>query len=364
MKYFIIAGERSGDLHASNLLKELADLDNSFEALGFGGDLMASQGAKILAHYREMAFMGFWEVFKNLKTINKFLNRCKKEILSFNPDVVILVDYGGFNMKIAKFCRENKIKVFYYITPKVWAWNQKRALKLKATVDRMFVILPFERGFFRRFDWEVTYVGNPVLDAVKSYKPHVSDQIPENCIALLPGSRKQEVLAGLPVMKSVAEKHPDEQFAVAQVDNLEPGFYNSINKLPNLTLWKGHSYDLLAVAKAAIVTSGTATLETALWKVPQVVIYKTSWLSYQVAKRLVKVPYISLVNLVAGKEVVKELIQSGFTAKEVDKELNKLLSNQTYRQTMLASYDQIISLLDEGKASANAAKLMYKYLQA
>ena len=362
MKYFIIAGERSGDLHGGNLIRSLRKDDPKAEIKAFGGDAMSAAGAEVLVHYREMAFMGFWEVFKNLATIRRLLRRCKEEISQFKPDVVILIDYAGFNMKIAQFA-QGTYKVFYYISPKVWAWNQKRAWKIKRFVDRMFVIMPFEKEFYQQFDWEVDYVGNPVLDAVNDHEPnrsHVPFEQPY--VAVLPGSRKQEVANVASVLEQVADQNAHLLFAVAAVDNLPEELYSGMAARANIKLVYGHTYDLLAFAQAAIVTSGTATLETAMWNVPQVVVYKTSGISYSIAKRLIKVQYISLVNLIAGKEVVVELIQNEFNVERLNKELKKLLSDTSYRRKIDTAYKEMRNLLSVGRASDNAARLMSEYL--
>lgn len=368
MKLFFVAGERSGDLHGGNLIKALSIRHTELICRGFGGDYMAAAGMDVVTHYREMAFMGFAEVLANLTTISKKLKQCKQDILHFNPDVVILIDYAGFNLRIAKFARQNGFKVFWYISPKVWAWNQKRAWKLKSTIDRMFVILPFEKDFFKRYDWEVDYVGNPVLDAVKA---HVNDPdflqrnnlAPEKpLVALLPGSRKQEVKLIIPVLAGVAKKFPQIQFALATVDNLPAEYYQPLHELDNVERIANATYDLLSHSNAAIVTSGTATLETALFRVPQVVVYKTSAVSYTIAKNLIRVPYISLVNLIAGRGVVQELIQSKASVEAISVELSRLLNDQPYRHELLISYDQLINLLDIGSASENTAALMLKLL--
>src|SRR5690606_13720125 len=274
---------------------------------------MERSGMRITSHYRELAFMGFAEVLSNLGTISKKIRQCKQEIIDFRPDAVVLIDYAGFNLRIAKFARKNGYKVFWYISPKVWAWNQSRAKKLKANIDRMFVILPFETEFFQKFDWKVDYVGNPVLDAVKAHqidedflaKNKLSSDKP--LIALLPGSRKQELKEIVPLMAQVAQGMRTMQFAVATVDNLDQQLYQPLRELTNVSFFQGETYDLLSYASAAIVTSGTATLETALFKVPQIVVYRTSFLSYSIAKNLIRVPFISLVNLIAAREVVKEM---------------------------------------------------------
>lgn len=368
-RYYIIAGERSGDLHASNLIKAIKTYDPNGEFRGFGGDYMQQAGAQLTVHYRELAFMGFAEVLANINKIRRNIRICKEDIQSFKPDVIILVDYGGFNTRIAKFAKAQGFRVFYYITPKVWAWNQSRALTLKANVDRMFVILPFEKVFYKKYGWEVDYVGNPVLDAVKA---HVRDEkfAEKNqfdktrpIVALLPGSRKQELKNVIPVMAAVAAKLPDIQFGVAVVSNLDRELYGTLSGMPNVRFILEDTYNLLNNASAAIVTSGTATLETALLKVPQVVIYKTSTISYAIARSFIKVPFISLVNLVAGKEVVKEMIQHHMNPDAITEELKNILNNDEYRNRMLQAYEQIYNRLDVGSASENAAKLMVKYLK-
>lgn len=368
MKYYIIAGERSGDLHAGNLAKSIQTRDAGAAFRGFGGEYMEQAGVSLALHYREMAFMGLAEIFSNLGKIRKNTKLCKQDILAYNPDVIILIDYGGFNLGIARFAKKHGYKVFYYIPPKYWAWYQNRALWLKPYVDRLFVILPFEKEFFKKFDWHADYVGNPVLDAVKA---HSSDeqfmsrnQIPtkEGLIALLPGSRKQELKRIIPLMTEVARREPDHFFGVAAVSNLDRSLYKEITQLANVKLIFEDTYNLLLHSSAAIVTSGTATLETALFKVPQVVVYKANSLSYWVGKRMIKVPFISLVNLVAGKEVVKEMIQAEANADAVSNELTMILRDKSYRDQMLEGYEQVIRILDTGSASENTARLMVDHL--
>ena len=369
MKFYLIAGERSGDLHGSNLIKQLKKREPAAQFRGFGGDYMHDAGMEEVVHYRELAFMGFAEVVANLRTISKKIEQCKKDILSYKPDVIILVDYAGFNMRIAKFAKKHHIKVFWYISPKVWAWNQSRALKLKANVDRMFAILPFEKEFFRRFDWNIDYVGNPVLDAIKShqaspgFRHNLNSDPYSKIVALLPGSRRQELKKIIPLMAEVATKLTEFQFVVATVSNLSRDLYKGLQHLPNVRFVNDASYDLLSVAHAAVVTSGTATLETALFRVPQVVVYKTSGLTYTIGKLVIKVPFISLVNLIANREVVKEMIQENATVEPVVAELTKIVKDDRYRTKMLADYDEIIRILDTGSASENTARLMLEYLK-
>lgn len=369
MKFYLIAGERSGDLHGGNLIKQLKQREPSAQFRGFGGDCMREAGMEEVVHYRELAFMGFAEVVANLRTISKKIELCKRDILKYKPDVIILIDYAGFNMRIAKFARKNGLRVFWYISPKVWAWNQNRAVKLKANVDRMFAILPFEKDFFKKFDWDIDYVGNPVLDAIKAhtvnpaFKSRLTADVEKKIIALLPGSRRQELKKIIPLMSGVAGRLPEYQFVVAAVSNLGRDLYRDLQHLPNVTFVNDASYDLLSVAQAAVVTSGTATLETALFRVPQVVVYKTSGLTYSIAKLLIKVPFISLVNLVANREVVKEMIQQDASVQGVAAELTKILKDERYRHAMLAGYDEVIRILDTGSASDNTARLMLDYVK-
>jgi lipid-A-disaccharide synthase len=368
MRYYIIAGERSGDLHAGNLAKAISEIDNHAVFKGFGGENMQAAGAELTVHYSELAFMGFVEVVANLNKISRFLKKCKADILAFKPDVVILVDYGGFNTRIAKFCKKQNQKVFFYITPKVWAWRQKRALTLKKNVDRMFVILPFEKEFYKKFDWDVDYVGNPVLDAIKLHQPdpdfRAKHGFKENrpLIAFLPGSRKQELENVVGVMADVAKRFIEFQFAVATVSNLDRTLYQPFDGLSNVKFIYDDTYNLLLNSKAAVVTSGTATLETGLLRVPQVVIYKTSTITYKIARSFITVSYLSLVNLIAGKKVVKELIQHDMNEEQISKELKLLVLDEDYRKQMLQNYESVYNTLDIGSASQNAARLMLKYL--
>ena len=369
MRYYIIAGERSGDLHGSNLVKAIRRHDPDASFRGLGGDYLQEVGVKLFAHYAEFAVMGFVEVLLNIIKISRYLRKCADDLVGFNADVLILIDYAGFNRQMARIAHQKKIKVFYYISPKVWAWNQRRAHQLKANVDRMFVILPFEKDFYKKFNWDVDYVGNPVLDAVKEHKPDkdfaakAGLNTTSPIVALLPGSRKQELLNIIPVLSEVAIRFPEFQFAVATVNNLERKLYEPLRVLTNVRFVQEETYNLLQNADAAIVTSGTATLETALFRVPQVVVYKAGRASYLLAKMVIQVPFISLVNLIAGKEVVKELIQDEATVEKMGAELRAILFDQQYRKEMLNNYDSIITLLDTGSASENAARLMVGYLR-
>ncbi len=366
VKYYLIAGERSGDLHGSNLIASLKKYDQQALFRGVGGEQMQQNGLSLYLHYKNMAFMGFLEVLLNLRKISGYLKQTKADIVYYQPDVVILIDYGGFNLKMASFLKSKGIKVYYYISPKIWAWNQGRANKIKRIVDRMFVIMPFEKEFYKRFNWEVDYVGNPVLDAVKKHEPQ-KIQLQNNnksVIAVLPGSRFQEVTKVMEVITKVVKSNSNLHFAIAAVDNLDISTYGDLRNLPNAELIYGQTYDLLQQSDAAIVTSGTATLETALLKIPQVVIYKTSAISYYIGRALIQVGYISLVNLITNKPVVKELIQHDFNEDMLNQELNKILFNEDYRASMIKDYNQLYQTLDIGSASDNTANLIVQYLTA
>jgi lipid-A-disaccharide synthase len=369
VKLYIIAGERSGDLHGSNLVKALKKGNPEIHVRGFGGDDMQQAGVDIFVHYRQLAFMGFVALITNLFTIFKFIKLCKNDIEEFKPDAIVLIDYGGFNRRIAKYAKEKGIKVFYYIPPKVWAWYQSRAFELKQNVDHLLVILPFEKEFFKKkCNWDVDYVGNPVLDAIKSFVPDPDFKKKNNLdstkkiIALLPGSRKMELKRIVPLMAEVAKANPSYQFVTASVSNLDDSLYESLQNIDNVKFIHDAAYDLLTVADAAIVTSGTATLETALFKVPQAVVYKTGGFEYAIASRVVSVEFISLVNLIAGKEVVKELIQEKAIPTILNQELSKLTEDLAYIAQIRNEYESIHRTLDTGSASDNAASLILKYL--
>jgi lipid-A-disaccharide synthase len=366
LKYYIISGERSGDLHASNLVKGLKKNDPSAIFRGTGGEYLKEAGAELFRHYKEIAFMGLWEVVVNLRVISRIFREVQADILLFKPDVLILVDFGGFNMRMAKWAKANNIKVYYYISPKIWAWNQKRALKIKATVDRMFVIMPFEKDFYKKFDYtNVDYIGNPVQDAVGAHVVNSNfrneNNIPDKpLIAILAGSRKQEVTVMLETMVSFTKEYPNYHFVIAAVSNLPKEYYESY-KTSNITIVYDQAYDVLSYAEAAVVTSGTATLETALFEVPQVVCYKTNPVTYFIGKPLVKIEFFSLPNLIAGKEIVKELLQYDFTTEIVSDELRKLL-NKDYSQKVKNDYKEMKQIMGEKGASERAAKLMVDYL--
>lgn len=366
MKYYIVSGERSGDLHASNLIKELKKLDSSLSARGTGGEYIKAEGVELFRHYSTIAFMGLWEVFTNLAAISKVFKDVQKDILTYKPDVLILVDFGGFNLRMAKWAKENNIKVFYYISPKIWAWNQKRALKIKAYVDRMFVIMPFEKKFYDKFDYSnVDYVGNPVQDAVDAHVKtetfHWANNIPHKpIIAILAGSRRQEVSTMLDTMLRFTNEFPAYHFVVAAVSNLPKEYYEGY-KSDNISIVYDQTYDVLANASAAVVTSGTATLETALFDVPQVVCYKTNPITYFVGRPLVKIEFFSLPNLIAGKEIVKELLQYAFTPKAVSEELKSILF-ENRANVIRNDYKYMKFVLGDTGASTRTAKLMYGYL--
>jgi lipid-A-disaccharide synthase len=380
MRYYIIAGEASGDLHGSNLIKELRKLDTVADIRCWGGDKMEAAGATLVKHYRHLAFMGFVEVLKNLRTIFKNIDFCKADVLAYRPDVLILVDYPGFNLRIAKWAKQQGFKVIYYISPQVWAWKENRVKGIKASVDKMLVILPFEKEFYKKWNYEVEYVGHPLVEVVDAYQRSIInnqqstiiDQLSTinyqlsttNIVALLPGSRKQEILKKLPIMLEVSKHFPDYQFVVAKAPGLDEAFYNELlAPYKNVTWVVNKTYHLLSSSKAALVTSGTATLETALFGVPEVVCYKGNALSYQIAKRLVKIKYICLVNLIMDKEVVKELIQDALTIDNVKHELQLLLTNTAKQQQLQHDYAALKTLLSKGgHASHNAAKSIYDFL--
>jgi lipid-A-disaccharide synthase len=367
MKYYIIAGEASGDLHASNLMTSLLKKDANAEFRFWGGDLMQNVGGTLVKHYRDLAFMGFIEVFMNLRTILKNISFCKNDLISYQPDVLILIDYPGFNMRIAEFAKQKSIKVHYYISPQIWAWKENRIKKIKRDVDEMYVILPFEKDFYeKKHHFPVHFVGHPLLDAIanrkqidetvfrKTYK--LSDK---PIIALLPGSRQQEIKKMLSVMLKMIPKFKDYQFVIAGAPSQNFSFYKTFIKDDSIAFISNKTYDLLSVSYAALVTSGTATLETALFKVPEVVCYKGSWISYQIGKRLVDLKFISLVNLILDKEVVTELIQNDFNKNRLEKELKRILKKKTRRQ-LFKDYFELETKLGGQGASDNVADLIIK----
>ncbi|HEY5371620.1 MAG TPA: lipid-A-disaccharide synthase [Hanamia sp.] len=366
MKYYIIAGEASGDLHGSNLIKELKQLDSRADIRCWGGDKMQATGATLVKHYKELAFMGFIEVVKNLPAILKNIQFCKSNISSFNPDIIIFIDYPGFNLRIAKWARENHFKTVFYISPQVWAWKESRVKSIKRDIDKMIVILPFEKEFYKKWNYEVEYVGHPLVEEIENFKKnHPEIKRSEKTIALLPGSRKQEIKAKLPVMLSATKNFPDYLFFIAKAPSIEDEFYDSfIKEYANVKMIANDTYSLLMKSGAALVTSGTATLETALFGVPEVVCYKAGNMSYQIAKRLVKLKFICLVNLIMNREVVKELIQHDLTPEKITIELNKILLDSSKQQQLKEDYLQLKQLLSEGgDASKNAAKSIYYFIE-
>ncbi len=362
MKYYLVAGEASGDLHGANLMKALKIEDPEAQFRYFGGDKMKQEGGTLVKHYADMAFMGFTEVVMNLSTILKNMKMCKQDILTYQPDVLVLIDFPGFNLKIAAFAKQHGIRVCYYISPKVWAWNQRRVLKIKKVVDRMFCILPFEVAFYKGWDMDIDYVGNPLLDEISEFHPDPAFQKKnyiegKDIVALLPGSRKQEIERLLPVMLSLTERFPGQQFVVAAAPTFDAAYYAQFIGDKPVTLVFAKTYDLLHVAKAAVVASGTATLETALFHVPQVVVYKGGRISIGIARMLIKIRFISLVNLIMDKQVVQELIQEDCNTARLSTALEGLLSGPA-RITMLADYDALSAVMGAPGASARTAALI------
>lgn len=365
MKYYLIAGEASGDLHGANLMKALKIEDAQADFRYFGGDKMQAEGGDLVKHYADMAFMGFTEVLLNLRTIFKNLKACKADLLAYLPDVLILIDFPGFNLKIAEFAKAQGIKVCYYISPKVWAWNQKRVLKIKRIVDHMFCILPFEVDFYKEWGMDVDYVGNPLLDEISQFTPNpqfknTNKITGKPIIALLPGSRNQEIERLLPVMLSVVEQFTTYQFVVAAAPTFNEAYYQQFIKDKKVALVFNQTYDLLHNAHAAIVASGTATLETALFKVPQVVVYKGGAISIAIARLLVKIRFISLVNLIVDRKIVTELIQEDCATVKVAEELNEIVSDWGRKQ-MLTDYEDLHQRMGTAGASEKTAKLIVGY---
>jgi lipid-A-disaccharide synthase len=368
MKYYLIAGEASGDLHASNLMKELKKLDTKATFRCWGGDLMAEQGAELVRDYKDLAFMGFFEVLAHMNTIRKNIQFCKTDLLEYRPDVLILVDYPGFNLRIAGFAHDHGIRVFYYISPQLWAWRSSRIKKIKKYVDRMFVILPFEKDFYARYGYEVDFIGHPLLDIINSdmictdrmtflERNHLPDK---KIIALLPGSRRQEIRLMLKAMLKAIPYFSDYRFVIAGAPSIKPDFYAHIIAGAQVSVVTGQTYDLLHHSDAALVTSGTATLETALMGVPQVVCYKGNALSYLIARLVIRVKYISLVNLIMNKDIIAELIQDDLSVVNLRDELKKILEGPK-KQEIIQNYAQLREKLGRG-ASAKGACLMIQYL--
>lgn len=365
MKYYLIAGEASGDLHGANLMRALQQIDPEAEFRFWGGDRMEAVGGKLIKHYRDLAFMGFWEVVTNLRTILRNIDFCKRDITQFQPDALIFIDYPGFNMRIAKWAKQRGIPTLYYISPQIWAWKENRIKAIKRDVDAMYVILPFEKDFYEgKHQYPVHFVGHPLLDAIATRK-EVSEDVfkQENglderpIIALLPGSRKQEIAKMLSVMLSVVGSYHQYQFVIAGAPSQEYDFYKQFIKEENVHFVTGKTYDLLSHAHAALVTSGTATLETALFNVPEVVCYRGNWISYQIAKRVISLKYISLVNLIMDAPIVTELIQGELNTKNLKTELDKLL-NPEHRAKLLKDYKILREKLGNEGASERTASLI------
>lgn len=375
MKYYLVAGEASGDLHGSNLMKELKLADTNAEFRFFGGDLMQSVGGELVKHYREMAFMGFVNVVLNLKSINLNLKLCKSDLLEFQPDVLILIDYPGFNLRVAEFAKENNIKVFYYISPKVWAWKAHRVKKIKEVVDEMFTIFPFETEFYKKYNFNVHYVGNPLMDSIADYrtkayskgeffKKNGLDDRP--VVALLAGSRIQEINCTLPLMVRISEIFPEFQFVVAGINSIDTDIYSKITKNKPVKLIFNQTYDILNNSHTALVASGTAALETALFNVPQTVIYKMEggWLIDVIMRNFVlKTIGVSLPNIIMNKLIVSEFIQIKMTLKNVKAEMGKLLFDDNYRQKILTDYNRLKDIMGEAGSSKRAALKMVELIR-
>jgi lipid-A-disaccharide synthase len=369
MKYYIVAGEASGDLHGSNLMKALFEKDSNAEIRFWGGDLMQNVGGTLVKHYKERSFMGFFEVILNLSKIFKDINYCKEDIAAFKPDALIFIDNSGFNLRIAKWAKQQGFQTSYYISPQVWASRAGRVHAIKRDVDYMYVILPFEEEFYKKYDYEVDFVGHPLIDAIENYSSmdeanfrkefNLSDN---PIIALLPGSRKQEITKMLSVMLSVTEDFKTYEFVIAGAPSQEYDFYKPFLQHKNIKFISNRTYDLLKISEAALVTSGTATLETALFKIPQVVCYKANAISYQIAKRIITLKFISLVNLIMDKEVVKELIQGDLNTNQLKKELEKILTSPK-REEILENYEILQQKLGGKGASKKTAALLVERIK-
>lgn len=367
MKYYIIAGEASGDMHAANLMKQIKIFDPEADFRFWGGDLMKTQGGTQVKHYKETAYMGFKDVILNLRGISKNLKHCKSDISNFKPDVVIPVDYPGFNLRIAEYAHNNNFKVYYYISPKIWAWKQSRVHKIKKFVDKLFIIFPFEIDFYKKYDYEAQFIGNPLIDELSKYtkksilqsvfrKEHNLGEKP--IIALLAGSRKSEIKNNLPEMLKVIKHFPDFKFVLAAASSLDLSIYDKYTQNADISIVFNKTYDVLLNSAAAIVTSGTATLESAILNIPEICCYKADSFSYQIAKRVVKVKYISLVNLIMDKLVIKEFIQDDMNEIYLKNELEKLLFDNEYRTEMLQNFEELRKLSGREGASERAAKII------
>lgn len=368
MKYYLVAGEASGDLHGANLMKALKIEDQDADFRFFGGDKMQAEGGELVKHYADMAFMGFTEVVMNLRTILRNMKMCKADILAYQPDTLVLIDFPGFNLKIAEFAKKQGIKVCYYISPKIWAWNQKRVLKIKRDVDQMYCILPFEVDFYQKWGMDVHYVGNPLLDEKALFVPDVNFRIQQELtdqkiIALLPGSRKQEIERLLPDMLAITAQFPQYQFVIAAAPTFTPAYYQQFVGDKKVKLVFAQTYNLLENAHAALVASGTATLETALFSVPQVVLYRGGAISVGIARLVIKIRFISLVNLIMDRKVVEELIQEDCNSTKITANLKAIVEGEE-RQQMLADYAELNAMMGTAGASERTAKLMVSYLKS
>ncbi|MBP3254488.1 MAG: lipid-A-disaccharide synthase [Bacteroidales bacterium] len=371
MKYYVIAGELSGDKHAALLIRHIKQYDRQAEFRGFGGDNLKAEGVTIVKHINDLAFMGFAEVVAHLPQVLSNISFCKKDILAYKPDCMIFIDYPGFNLRIANFTYQQKIKNFYYISPQVWAWKKGRIKKMQKILDKLYVILPFEKPFYKKHNMEVEYYGNPLLDEISIFK--TSENNKENflkeyslgnkpIVAILPGSRKQEIKKMLPVQTSIADKYPQFDFVIACVDSFDEEYYKQYIQSKNVKLIFNKTYDILNVAHCGLITSGTATLETALFDVPQCVCYKTSRISYIIGKYVAKIKYISLVNLILNHGVVKELLQSLWNTDDLEKEFRKIAFDESYRHNMKNDYSVLRSQLGNAGASDMTAKSIVKHL--
>lgn len=366
MKYYIIAGEASGDLHGSNLIHALHEEDKNANIRFWGGDKMTEAGGTLVKHYRDLAFMGFWEVFVNLRTILKNIRFCKQDILAFQPDVIIYIDYPGFNMRIAEWAKNKGFKNHYYISPQIWAWKENRIKKIKRDIDALYVILPFEKKYFsQKHQYDVTFVGHPLIPVIQKELALNDKEVPESLhtnkqiVALLPGSRKQEIRKMMPLFLSIIQDFPNQQFVIAGAPGISPDWYEQFTINPSVSILHNQTHTLLKHSHAAIVTSGTATLETALFKVPQMVCYRSSRLSYAIAKRIIKLAHISLVNLIMNKTVVNELIQDNCTSANISSELMQLLMEEN-RSKIKKEYNQLEKILGQKNASKQVALLITK----
>lgn len=359
-KIYLIAGEASGDLHGSNLMKALNKLDSNITYRYYGGDLMQNTDGELVSHYKNRAVMGIFEVLKSLKKFKRWIEECSRDIEQFQPDLLVLIDYGGFNLRIAKRAHQMGIPIHYYIPPKVWAWNEKRVHKIKKYTDKVYVILPFEEKYYSKHGIDCSYVGNPIADEIEDSGILNEEVTEQNTIALLPGSRRQEIKTGLPVMLKYAEANKEEQFELAVADSV----YDLVQSYPiptNVTLRRNETYRVLIRAKAAVVTSGTANLETALLNTPQVVVYRTGLITYLLGKLFIKVKYLSPVNLIAEKEVVKELLQYEFNPRRLKREMDKIITGP-HRDLVLAAYKKIQAEVGESGGSQRVAEAIHKAL--